>query len=190
MVGMFGGDAVERKFGSKPPPEWVGMLARLNDQQIDRGIRRLAYSGKPHMPTLPEFTKLCRSIGGDEFDEGDRPQRALPKPDAVEWNKWDMAANRHLLAHFIRRITERTNRYGRGASAQMLRAPVEDLRQLGVDEKLLDASGEFVSNVKRLIAAKNNWAADMRDLERNGEVPSETQKAVWNDYITTAEASL
>ena len=187
---MFGGDAVERKFGPKPPPEWVGMLARLNDLQIDRGIRRLAYSGKPHVPSLPEFTKLCRAIGGDEFDEGEPRPIALPKPDEVEWNKWDMAANRHLLGHMIRKVCQRSARYGRPASYKLLTARIEDLRQIGIDEKLLDADGKFVANVKRLIEAKNNWAADMRDLECNGEVPSETQKAVWNDYINTAEAGI
>lgn len=190
MVGMFGGDAVERKFGPKPPPEWVAMLTRLNDQQIDRGIRRLAYSGKPHVPTLPEFTKLCRAVGGDEIDEGDRPQRALPKPEAVDWNPWDVAANRHLLGHIIARLKEKSQVYGRPASYKLLTAPIEDLRKIGIDEKLLDASGEFVINVRKLVAAKNAWAADMKDLDHGDGVPDATQKAVWNDYISRAEKGL
>lgn len=186
LVGMFGGDAVERKFGPKPPPEWVGMLARLNDLQIDRGIRRLAYSGKPHVPSLPEFTKLCRAIG-DDVDEGDRPQRALPKPEDVEWCPWDMVANRFLLGHIAKQLSKDPKHYGRPASYRALKASDEVLNQLGLDKHNLDASPEFVDRVHALVAAKNAWADDMRDLAVNGEVPVETQKAVWHDLIGRAE---
>ena len=191
FAGMFGADALERKFGAKPPAEWIVMLGRLNDRQIDQGIRRLAYSGKAHVPTLPEFTKLCRAIGGEDFDEGDHRPVALPNPDNWSGDTWDAAANRHLLGHFIKQITQqKTMRYGQPASYQMLHASEDDLQKLGVDRHYLDADGRFVQNVNKLIAAKRAWAADMRDLAVNGDVPSETQKAVWNDYINTAESQL
>lgn len=97
FVGMFGGDAVERKFGKAPPPEWEAVVSMLKDFEIDRGMRRLVYSGKGHVPTLPEFVKLCRTIGNDDFDEGPPKLAALPNPDDAKYDQWDIAANRHLF---------------------------------------------------------------------------------------------
>src|SRR3954468_12717023 len=65
LIGMFGADAVERKFGREIPAEWTAMCSRLNEFQIHRGIRQLAYSGKAHVPSLPEFVKLCRDAEHD-----------------------------------------------------------------------------------------------------------------------------
>lgn len=190
FAGMFGADALDRKFGAKPPPEWIGMLARLDDRQVDRGIRRLAYSGKPHIPSLPEFTKLCRSVGGDDFDEGERAQVRLPSPQS-SWrgDAWDSVANTFLLGHIAKRMKKDPRVYGRPASYQMLQATQADLDQLGIDKPDLDASPEFINRVHALVAAKNAWADDMRDLAVNGEVPPSTQKAVWHDLIDRAERS-
>lgn len=159
----------------------------LTAAQHERGLRRLVFGWKGGPPSLPDFMRLCRSIGTDEFDEGEPDQPRLPAPDAFTGDNWDMAANRYLLGHIAKRMKEDPKFYGRPASSKMLQAPEKDLRELGVDTHYLDASGEFVANVNKLVSAKNAWAADMRDLAVNGEVPPSTQKAVWYDLIGTAE---
>lgn len=180
FVGMFGGEAVARKFGDAPPAEWVAMIGQLNDYQLERGMRRLLHSGKATVPSLPEFLKLCRTVGGDE--EFDGPQRpALSAPDPFQGDAWDMAANRHLLAYIARQLAEDPRRYGRGPSKAAMQVS---------KSKNADASPEFVANVGRLVAAKNAWAADMRDIAQNGEVAEDVQRVVWSDYIGRAEAEI
>src|SRR5581483_9576020 len=108
FAGMFGADALERKFGKTPPPEWHVMLSRLKDFEVDRGVRRLAYSGKNHVPSLPEFTKLCRMVADDTVDEG--PQRlALPNPDTFQGDGWDISGNVRLLK-FITTLLARNSK--------------------------------------------------------------------------------
>src|SRR5690242_2201836 len=121
FVGMFGGDAVERKYGKSIPPEWTAMLGRLKQFEIDRGIRRLAYSGKQHVPALPEFVKLCRTIGGDDLDEGPQKFRALPAPNG-EADRWAIAANMHFLGYITRRFEHDARAWGRPGSGQQAEA--------------------------------------------------------------------
>ena len=101
FAGMFGREAVARKYGEQIPEEWPAMMSRLNEYQVQRGIRMLAYSGKQHVPSLPEFVKLCRDA---EHDHGGPARPALDKPP--EWNgdKWDQAANIHLLGYVTRAV--------------------------------------------------------------------------------------
>lgn len=113
-----------------------------------------------------------------------------PKDDGYTGDIWDMAANRYLLGYLATQLAAKPHRYGRGASPKLMRAREEDIRQLGLDMKLLDASQEFIGTVQRLVAAKNAWAIDMRDLDRGQGVPPETQKAVWYDYLNRAEVGL
>lgn len=102
--GMFGADAVERKYGRTIPEEWPAMLSRLNEFQIQRGVRMLAYSGKQHVPSLPEFVKLCRDAEHDR-EVNDRP--ALPNPDGWKGDHWDSEANLHLLGVVTRAVRDR-----------------------------------------------------------------------------------
>ena len=186
LLGCFG-DAMLRKYGAEPPHEWIGALGMLTAAQHERGLRRLVFGWKGGPPSLPDFMRLCRAIGTDEFDEGQPDQPRLPPPDAFAGDNWDMAANRYLMGHIAKRLSENPRFYGKPASYEAMRANDDDLRQLGLDKHNLDASGEFVDNVAKLVAAKNAWAADMRDLAVNGEVPPSTQKAVWYDLMNTAE---
>jgi hypothetical protein len=104
FVGMFGGDAVRRKFGDAPPAEWVGVLAQISDYQLERGMRRLLASGKANIPSLPEFRKLCVMLAHDDLDEAAPQGLALPAPDTWTGDAWDMSATRHLLAHILRQM--------------------------------------------------------------------------------------
>lgn len=191
IVGLFGGDAVKRKYGPSMPAEWRGIIAKLDAVQLERGMRRLVYSGRDQVPSLPAFVKLCRAVGDDTID--DEPQApALPNPDRWQGDDWDNAANRHLLAHITRKLAANPAHYGRGASFKALRASEKDLRDLGLDRHSLDATPRFVDNIQRLVGAKNAWAADMRDLAQHGNavVDLDVQRECWDDYIGGAERQI
>lgn len=172
FVGMFGGPAVERKYGLTPPPEWVAMMGRLNDFQIDRGIRRLAYNGAKDVPSLPQFTSLCRAVGNDEYDEG--PQRlALPPPDTRKFDGCDLAGNFRLLNYVKTRLAKEPRAWGAPGSAQLIEATQIAVRY------------------------KNAWAQDMRELKladpETGELSQYTmveQDAYWNEGMRRAESEI
>lgn len=188
LLGCFG-DSLLRKFGKTPPAEWVGAIGMLNDRQIERGLKRLVFGGKNQPPSLPEFIRVCRAVGTDDFEEGDQKLPRLAHEDTFRGDVWDMAANRFLMGHIAKRVKQNTLCYGKPASYALLQAPAKDLQELGVDPHYLDASAEMIDRIKKLIAAKNDWAADMRDLAVKGSVPVETQQAVWHDYLNRAEAT-
>src|SRR5262245_3625118 len=106
FTGLFGGDAVERKFGKTPPAEWASVIGKLKDYELERGMRRLVHSGRDAVPSLPAFTKLCRTIQDDSIDEGPRAL-ALPSPDSRQFDRWAIAANNRLLGYVMRQGVER-----------------------------------------------------------------------------------
>lgn len=188
-MGFFG-DALLRKFDAKPPQEWVEAIAELGDGQIRRGFRRLQFGWKGGVPNLPDFVRLCRSVD-DGLDEGRRaPALPAPSSDGFAGDSWTMAANRYLLGHIVKRQAVNSQIYGRPASAKALCMSQRELDVLGYDRHNLDASEEFVTNIRLLVEAKNAWAADMRDQAVSGEVDAEVQKVVWKDYIDRAEAKM
>lgn len=150
FVGMFGGDSVERKYGLTPPPEWIAMVGRLKGFELDRGVRRLAYSGAVGMPSLPAFTKLCRAVGDDSVDEGPKPI-ALPNPDTWQGDEWDMTANRHLLAYLMRGVLAK--RTYTPAETQVLvaykKAWSQDMREWGVNQETGEILVPSVEDRKR-----------------------------------------
>lgn len=171
MSGLFGGDALERKFGSKPPDEWVATLSRLKDFEIDRGLRRLVYSGKPHVPSLPEFVRFCRLIADDEVDEGPRFV-ALPTHDSQKFDRWSVDANTHFLGYITRAFETEPRRWGAPHSADQRAATEIAVRY------------------------KNAWTQDMREWDidpSTGEVliPSpEDQRRTWDDCMRLAEVDI
>lgn len=185
---MFGGDAVERKFGKTPPPEWVATTGYLKDHELDRGMRRLLHSGANGVPTLPAFVKLCRTIGDDM--EGDVQRPKLPAPDPWDDKPWLAAANRHLLRHLVTRLMGDPHRYGAGITSGALRMSDADIRKAGLDSKKLDASPEFIANVELLVQAKNAWADEMAEFAGKGTISVEVQKQRWAHYLDRAEAEI
>lgn len=137
LGGMFGADAVTRKFGQTPPPEWQAMLSRLKDFEVDRGIRRLAYSGKSHVPSLPEFTKLCRMVADDDVDEGPRPP-SLPAPEG-KFDGWDVRGNDRFLKYIGHHLVENFRPWGEAWT------------------------GEHAECTKIAVRYKNAWTQDMRE---------------------------
>lgn len=187
FAGMFGADAVERKFGRTPPPEWEVMLRRLKDYEIDRGVKRLAYSGKAHVPTLPEFARMCREIGG-EYDEG--PKRiALPPPSTFSGDAYETAANQRLLK-FITTLLAKDSK----ALGQVL-----PRKRVSVNDKFShfepQASQEQTETTGILVAYKKAWAQDMREWfdESTGEIgraPIEEQERTWNATMERAMSDI
>lgn len=173
FVGMFGGDAVDRKYGLTPPPEWVAMISRLNPFEVDRGLRRLAYSGKAHVPSLPEFTSLCRAVGDDTIEEGPRPLPTLPKPVKDPFDGWDIAGNTRFWKYITRRLTDQPRAWGAPGSTRQAEA------------------------TRIAVGYKNAWAQDMRDGctvdPGSGEIaqPSEAeQTSTWINCMGRAEADI
>lgn len=172
MVGMFGGDAVERKYGKLPPDEWKAMISRLNGIEVDRGLRRLAYSGKPHVPSLPEFTKLCRTVADDGIEEGPRPI-ALPSPDSGKFDGWDITGNNRFMNYVKTRLANHPRAWGVPGSTKQAEA------------------------TRIAVAYKNAWACDMREggiLDpATGEFtqpPRDVQDRTWIDAMGRAEADI
>ena len=95
--GLFGADALERKYGREIPAEWRGIVDRMPAPELERGMRRLVYSGKAHVPTLPEFVKLCKSVGDDgEFGGPKQAAPLIAAPNVTD--AWGTQANFHLMA--------------------------------------------------------------------------------------------
>lgn len=188
LLGCFG-DALLRKFGKEPPEEWIAGLGMLTASQHERGLRRIVFGWKGGPPSLPDFMRLCRSIGNDEFDDGKPALPMLAGPETWTGDAWDAAASRYLMGYIATRMRTDPKCWGRPASYAVMGAPKVDLDKLGLDEHNLDAAPAFVERVHCLVAMKNAWAADMRDIAVNGEVPVATQQAVWRDYMAKAEAA-
>jgi hypothetical protein len=96
LVGMFGADALNRKFGRQPPMEWGSALSYLSENQLRHGLDVLLRSGAEHMPSLPSFLASCRQAR--EWSGADADGVTLPAP--IE-DKWETAANNHLMAHVM-----------------------------------------------------------------------------------------
>jgi len=184
FAGMFGADALERKFGKTPPPEWSVMLSRLKDYEIDRGVRRLAYSGKPHVPSLPEFTRLCRMLADDSVDEG--PQRvALPPPSAFAGDQWDSTSNLRLLKHITTALAAKSDALG---VVPVMQYEFRDGKRIGLKSV---PSGQQQRCTEILVAYKKAWAQDMRehvDLETGeiGRPPLVEQNRTWAAVMARA----
>lgn len=191
FAGMFGADALERKFGKAPPPEWHAMLGRLKDFEIDRGVRRLAYSGKQHVPTLPEFAKLCRMVSDDTIDEGAQ-RLALPSPDEWKGDAWDIEANQRLAKFITTLLTEKSTALGKILPCRRVLHPVTK-QFLRLESQ---ASDEQEWSTAVLVAYKKAWAQDMREWRvdtETGEMGLPThdeRERTWKETIARAMAEI
>lgn len=181
-MGCFG-DALLRKFGAEPPEEWKGAIGMLSAEEIRRGMRRIVFGWKGGPPNLPDFVRLCRTIGDDAPDEGPKPV-ALPNPNAWNGDKWGEVANTHLLAHIAHQAKAGVH-YAAGRD--------RTAGHLGNGWKPTRETAEMTA---MLVAYKNAWARDMREWavdRETGEVviPSAAeQKRAWDDCMSRAEAEI
>ncbi len=87
-------------------------------------------------------------------------------PQKEEFDRWDIAANRHFMAYMMRVMAENPRAWGAPNSAEQART------------------------VRKFVAYKNAWATDMREEAVNGEVPVERQKLTWAGCMKRAESEL
>lgn len=172
LIGLFGADAMRRKFGDKPPPEWISMIARLSDFELQRGMRRLVYSGKAHVPSLPEFVKLCRNIGaGDDVEDGPRAP-ILPVSEDWKGDEWDDRANRRFMGYLFRTGKAAAKVYGEG-------------RYLGHTLGVSVHPSRAARN-RFLLIGKQAWSHEMRHCTL-GERTQQYADLLWAELMEAAE---
>jgi hypothetical protein len=101
-------------------------------------MRRIVFSGKSAAPSLPEFIKLCRTIGSAEDVPDDPPPALLKLEHDDGFDNWAVAGNRHLLAYVLRNLSKK-----RCFDERETRILVR-LKNLWVDQMRLSMNGECV----------------------------------------------
>jgi hypothetical protein len=166
LAGCYG-ESLVRKFGEEPPPEWRSVIVELNDYQLAQGMRRLKFSGKPHVPSLPEFVKLCRTIGHMDDIPDERPPQAHPAlTHETKGDPWEIAGNTRMLGYITRKIPEEPGRYGKRDSDPFRKA------------------------ILTLVAMKNRWVELMQQVATAEGVPPEEQNQCWNECMRMAEETI
>lgn len=173
LVGLFGGDSVRRKYGDTPPDEWAAMIPRMSDYDLERGLRRLVHSGRGHVPSLPEFVRLCKAVGQHD-DMPDAP-RALALPPPVEADDvWLIAANRHLLGYVLNHTARRTRRFAPDWSCG---TPIHP-------------GPKAIARTAILVRWARQWADQMRAAATPQGVDVADQKDVWANCMRRAESEI
>lgn len=109
---------------------------------------------------IPVLPQFMRLCREVASDADPHQQQQAQQPDGRVFARWVVTANRHLLAHIA----------GRDVSLNLLtRDP--DLMQI-------------------LIDAKNGWAEQMREWERDGELPADHGRELWDEMMRGAEHSI
>jgi hypothetical protein len=142
MAEMFGAEALARKYGDTPPDTWITAVERLNQFELERGMRRLVYGGKTYVPTLPEFLRMCREIGGEQWNDVDNPR--VPAARHLEHKpqpRWDREGCEHLLAYLTRRDPSR-NRLDVQPLVNAKNAWAEDMRDAEMSGSLPKDNGK------------------------------------------------
>lgn len=141
----------------------------VNDYQLRQGMRRILASGKPHAPTLPEFLKLCRTVGHAD-DVPDRlPPPKHPALEGPQMGPWELLGNRRLLKYITTKVPENPKRYG---------------------DPPLPSNPRFAANVNTLVAMKNRWVSLMLEDATDEGVPIADQEFCWNECMKQAEAQI
>ncbi len=168
--GLFGADALKRKFGPSPPAEWADQLSYLTDAQVRRGFEVTMNAGSAHVPTLPEFVAYCRNAR--EFESGDAPQLEGPRTD-----RWGVEANNHLLAQ----VRAHAKYYSPDSTYEYDQKAGKHLAKSGPIGR---ARTEIV------VRWKNAWADDMRADDKGAGISIAKQKAAWQDCMDRADAEI
>lgn len=169
------------------------------DKPLTEHQRNAFWKGLSRM-SLTEFER-CRDHILRELEDGEPPRRfgvdsvwdakkrlraagpdtqQKPRDDGFRGDRWDIAANRHLLRHITGQLAKNSRRYT-PASWQGMKI---------LTTPHADASPEFVRNVQTLVRHKNRWAATVREIDAaNGGkgVSVEEQKDIWRECMRAAE---
>lgn len=130
-------------------------------------MRRLILSGKAHAPALPEFVKLCRTVGHlDDVPDSPQTLPALTHQPA-EADRWLIAGNRRLLRHITTQISANSRCFGSPAK---------------------ESNPAFVHNVETLVAMKNRWVEVMQETATSEGVPCDDQRMFWQECIREAQS--
>ena len=187
-MGLFG-DALLRKFGQEPPEEWIAAMSMLTDFQLERGLKRMVFTWKGGPPNLPDFMRICRAIGDDDFDTP-KQQTALPRRDDFTGDLWDIAGNMRLLKHITTILAANSKALGKVLPMREVRDSTG--RVLHLESH---ASREQISATELLVAYKKAWSQDMREYvdSKTGEIghpPLAEQDRLWDDTIARAMADI
>lgn len=169
FAGMFGADAIERRFGANPPGEWINAVGRLTQFEFERGLRALERSGMASVPSLPQFMRLCKQLGEDSDRRQTRPPE-LP----FDGDRWTIIANQRLLKHIMTQAS-RGNHY---CSVHDRSVPVPRLEHWQAD-------AETHALTQPLVDYKNAWAQDMR--EGPHPLSQQIQDDAWRSCMHRAE---
>jgi hypothetical protein len=162
FAGMFGAETLSRKYGDRPPEEWVKVVGKLRRPEFERGLRRMLHSGKPHIPTLPEFLRLCREVGGDDSGGNPEPLKLSaplqPPPDKIV---------REASKNLLREILRAGHRWGpeRG-----------------------DRAGRHEADTLIIVRWKNEWVRLMRSADDEERVANHRQW--WRQCMSSAWAEI
>lgn len=170
------------------------------DKPLGETQREAFWKGLQRMHIV-EFAR-CRDQLLEELEKGEPPRRfgvgdiwgvkrrlRAPAPTAIQQkqseptgDKWDEEASLHLQGYIRRRLSADPQAFGRPASYMGMKT---------MSTPNADASPEFVRTVQKLVAVKNLWAADMREIAPGPEdVAPDVKQAAWEDYIASAEADI
>lgn len=188
LLGLFG-DALLRKFDAEPPDEWVAAISVLNDFQLERGLKRMVFTWKGGPPNLPDFMRICRAIGDDDFDTP-KQRIALPSHSDFTGDHWDIAGNMRLLKHITTLLSANSKALGKVLPTREIRDSAGKFLHL---ESC--ASAEQISTTELLVAYKKAWSQDMREYvdSETGEIgrpPFAEQERTWSDTIARAMSDI
>jgi hypothetical protein len=154
--------------GDRSEAYWKG-LAKMSLMEFSRCVdQALGEGGPDRIPTTGQMWKLLKEL---------RSQRTTTpwRPTETPWHGdgWDTQANRFLLGY----IGDQA-RAGAHYCDEQTRSGARSAEKPSQETRALTAP---------LVAYKNAWAQDMRDManERN-EVPMDVQKATWADCMRRA----
>lgn len=172
LLGYFG-DGLLRKFDAEPPDEWVEVISELNDFQIRRGFKRLAFSWRGGVPNLPDFVRFCITIGDDAPGEGPAQRMPAPAIKGPELDGWDISGNMRFRRYITHRLTQDTRAWG------------------------VPCTAEQAECTRIAVRYKNAWAQDMRESTTlqpdTGEViqpPVTQQRRQFVDCMQRAESDI
>lgn len=167
------------------PDVWIAGVGSLSDYEVDRGLRRLMRSGKPHAPSLPEFLRLCREVANDDLDTPALP--ALPAPDNFKGDDWTARANLLMLKHVLTQASKGVHYscvWTRGGHWKG--KPYRD--EKGVDHPPMPPTQETKDLTQPLVDFKNAWALDMRENAAAGSIlPTKEQNAQFAECMRRAD---